>query len=98
MNKKLGTFILFLLLSSTAVAEYRVYQYYVRAKDPMPQDKDAYLVTSSLNPTSYIRYHGGDQSIEIELLRSWMCKGHTGEFKKYCSAPYDSISAPNIAN
>lgn len=92
MYKVLATFISLLILSSTAMAEYRVYQYYVRAKAPMPQDKDAYLVTSTLNPTSYVSYHGGNESIEIELLRSWMCKGHTGETQKYCSAPYESIS------
>lgn len=91
MKKLMTTAILSLMVTSAAVAEYRVYQYYVRAKEPLPQDKDAYLVTSTLNPTSYVSYHGGNESIEVELLRSWMCKGHTGESQQFCDAPFDSV-------
>lgn len=87
--KKAIAILLLLICANSAIAEYRVYQYYVRAKYPMPQDGDAYIVTSSLSPTSYLSYHGGEESIDIEMLRTWMCKGYTGNGQKFCDAPYD---------
>lgn len=76
MKKKIFTFIV-LSSSSLAFAEYRVYQYYVRSKiqNITPQTTD--LVTSTLNPLAYIAYHGGSESIEVNLLRSWQCMGNT---------------------
>ena len=69
-------------------SEYRVYQYYVKPKYNLPQDLGPYLVTSTLDPVSYVSYHGGNSSIEVNLLRTWMCKGYTGN-KKYCRAPLE---------
>lgn len=81
-----------LLLSSTlAFAEYRVYQYYVKAKNSFKKDPSAYLVTSSLDPTSYISYHGGAQSIEIDLVNTWVCKGNTSK-KELCNSPFTEMA------
>ena len=83
------------LLSSLSVhSEYRVYQYFVKSKFNMPRDKEGHLVTSTLDPVSYIAYHGGQQSIEIDLLRSWTCKGHTGDFRNLCNSPLNKYKKP----
>ena len=89
--KKL-TFIclVFLFCTSNAHCEYRVYQYFVKSKFKLPYDSEAYLVTSSLDPVSYISYHGGQDSIKINLLRTWMCKGNTSK-NKYCDPPAKKI-------
>ena len=65
------------LLSSPVFGEYRVYQYYVRSKVQNINPPKAELVTSTLNPTSYAAYHGGKLSVEVSLLRSWVCMGNT---------------------
>lgn len=65
--------------SSQAFCEYRVYQYYVRTKLQNITNVPAELVTSTLNPLSYIAYHGGKESIEVNLLRSWQCMGDTSK-------------------
>ncbi|WP_185902993.1 hypothetical protein [Bacteriovorax stolpii] len=83
--KKRGSIILLLaLLSSQAFGEYRVYQYYVRSKLKNINPTNAQLVTSTMNPTAYAVYHGGKDSIEVSLLRSWVCMGDTSK-KSICS-------------
>ncbi|MBF0315059.1 MAG: hypothetical protein HQK52_16670 [Oligoflexia bacterium] len=87
-------------MSFTACAEYRVYQYYVTPVDysnvsNLPQKPSITttvptIVTTSLDPVSYLAYHGGNSSINIQLLRSWMCPGFTSE-KRYCDSPYKQI-------
>ena len=84
------------LVPTQAEAEYRVYQYFVKSKFNLPQDKEGHLVTSTLDPVSYIANHGGRQSIEIDLLRTWICKGHTGYFKKFCESPLDKLKKTKI--
>lgn len=74
------------LIISNAHAEYRVYQYYVRSKVQNLNPTTPTLVTSNLDPKSYIAYHGGRDSIEISLLRSWLCFGNTAK------SPYCTIS------
>lgn len=77
--------ILTLLLYSSAIfAEYRVYQYYVRPKVQNLTNVGAELVTSTLNPVSYVAYHGGNSTVEVNLLRSWQCMGDTSE-KPICT-------------
>ncbi len=85
--KILSAAILFLLCLPLH-AEYRVYQYYVKAKYPMSQDQQSYLTTSTLDPVSYMAYHGGSNSIEVDLLRSWICLGNTAK-EQFCPAPLD---------
>lgn len=67
------------LYSFSAMAEYRVYQYYVRPKIKNLTVTSAELVTSTLNPIAYVAYNGGRESIEVNLLRSWLCMGNTSK-------------------
>lgn len=82
-----------LLVTSIASAEYRVYQYYVKSKYNFIQDNPAYLVTSSLDPVSYVAYHGGEEAIETSLVRTWMCPGDTSGRKEFCDSPYQQTLA-----
>ena len=79
MKKALAVLLFTLFFSSQAFSEYRVYQYYVRSKVQNLTKVDAELVTSTLNPVAYIAYHGGSDSIEVNLLRSWQCMGDTSK-------------------
>ncbi len=76
-----------LLINTSAIAQYRVYQYYVSSKLKLPTDTKSYLVTSTLDPVSYISYHGGAHSIKVDLLRTWKCQGHTGGNQPLCDSP-----------
>lgn len=77
---KTSLFIIFLSLNAnTALSEYRVYQYYVRSKTQNINPSSANIVTSTLNPISYAAYNGGNLSIEVNLLRSWLCYGDTSK-------------------
>lgn len=76
---------LFILLNTQQVfSEYRVYQYYVRPKILNLTIVSAELVTSTLDPISYVAYHGGEESVEVNLLRSWQCMGNTSK-AQFCS-------------
>jgi hypothetical protein len=77
MNTALLTLTLSTLLCTNTYAEYRVYQYYVRPKVQNINPSKAELVTSTLNPRAYAAYHGGSLSIDLTLMRSWMCMGDT---------------------
>ncbi len=81
-----------------AFGEYRVYQYYVRSKiqNITPQTTD--LVTSTLNPTTYIAYHGGNESIEVNLLRSWQCMGNTSNLPVCSISEGKELSGPTPAS
>lgn len=83
-----------MLLTSYAQAEYRAYQYIVQSNDPYAlatKSKPQYIV-STLNPQMYQSYHGG-RSVKIDLLRTWICPGYTGQRLKVCSHPYDKEGA-----
>lgn len=91
MIKKL-TFIFIGLISATAFAEYRVYQYVIKNNISTAQDQpNSHMVTSTLNPVAYQAYYGGMRNLTIDLLRTWICPGHTGHQKKLCPSPYDTI-------
>lgn len=77
MMKCALTLLLLLTVISPAFGEYRVYQYYVKSKVTGINYPNAQIVTSTLNPVSYAAYNGGGNSVEINLLRSWMCMGNT---------------------
>jgi hypothetical protein len=76
----------FLFIMVSAQAEYRVYQYYIKSRHPSSIDQEPYLVTSTLTPQAYLAYHGGAASLQIDLLRTWPCYGHTA-FKETCNPP-----------
>lgn len=82
--KKAGFILLLALSSTSAMAEYRVYQYYVRQKIQNINSPGAQLVTSTMDPRTYVAYHGGKLSVEVNLLRSWMCMGNTSK-KSVCT-------------
>lgn len=78
--RKFQIFIILTFLSCPqAFGEYRVYQYYVRSKIQNLMPIEAELVTSTLNPIAYTAYHGGSESVEVNLLRSWQCMGNTSK-------------------
>jgi hypothetical protein len=87
-KKILQVFIFFFSLS--VHAEYRVYQYIVKTDDPfaVATKAKAQYIVSTLNPQMYQSYHGG-KLITIEMLRTWMCPGYTGQAKRVCGHPYD---------
>lgn len=72
------------LVATPVFGEYRVYQYYVRSKVQNINPPNAQVVTSTLNPISYAAYNGGKLSVEVNLLRSWVCMGNTSH-KDVCS-------------
>lgn len=82
--KKAALLILTSLVTTPVFGEYRVYQYYVRSKTQNINPSNAQVVTSTLNPTSYAAYNGGKLSIEVNLLRSWVCMGNTSH-QQVCS-------------
>ena len=84
MIKKIVLLIILSLFVFPVFGEYRVYQYYVRTKVDNITPGNATLVTSTLNPTSYAAYHGGKLSLEVNLLRSWVCMGDTSK-QSVCS-------------
>jgi len=78
-----------LFFSLPLMAEYRVYQYYVTPTLSSPKDNTNYLVTSTLDPVTYVSYHGGTGSIKVDLLRTWTCEGYTGGQHEYCDSPME---------
>ena len=82
---------LFMLYISRSHAEFRAYQYYVTQTLPKAQDPNAHLVVSALDPISYVAFHGGEEAIQVELLRTWICPGHTGGHKEICASPYQKV-------
>ncbi|MBL7665715.1 MAG: hypothetical protein JNM93_11330 [Bacteriovoracaceae bacterium] len=81
-------FFISILVSMTAHAEYRVYQYLIKNRDSV-QDRDViYKEVSTLNPVAYVAYNGGSEAISVDLIRTWICPGYTGGKKEYCSSPY----------
>jgi hypothetical protein len=79
-----------LVLPTTAVAEYRAYQYIVKTNDPyaVATQAEAQYIVSTLSPQMYKSYHGGS-FINVDLLRTWICPGYTGKGQKICDHPYD---------
>jgi predicted PP-loop superfamily ATPase len=78
-NRVIILFIFSILLIEKSFAEYRVYQYYVKNKIKNVVNLPSELVTSTLDPKSYVAYSGGRDSIEVKLLRSWLCFGDTSK-------------------
>ena len=82
------TIIITMIINSNTVhAEYRVYQYYVKSTFASPKDGSNYLVTSTLDPVTYVTYHGGANSLKVDLLRTWTCEGYTGKQNQVCDSP-----------
>ncbi|MBL6990096.1 MAG: hypothetical protein ISR65_09975 [Bacteriovoracaceae bacterium] len=85
--------IIIILYAPLTFAEYRAYQYYVRSKLNLVKKSRPFLIVSTLDPVTYLAYHGGSESIDIDLLRTWVCAGYTGK-QKICKSPYKSFNLP----
>jgi hypothetical protein len=87
---RMGLLITTLMLSGSAFAEYRAYQYLVKTTDPYATatKADSRYIVSSMNPENYRRFHGGSL-VTIDLLRTWICPGYTGRGTTPCDHPYD---------
>lgn len=59
----------------------------------MKDSPNGHLVTSTLDPVSYIAYNGGQELLAVDLLRTWICPGYTGGAKQTCKSPYEKIPA-----
>ncbi len=77
-----------ILFIFSVFAEYRVFQYYVKKHPPSQKDPYAYLTLSTLDPVSFVSYHGGSTFVKVELMRTWMCPGYTGH-NYFCKSPYE---------
>lgn len=78
-----------IIASSATFAEYRAYQYLV--VDKISKDKSSNsIIVSSLDPVTYISYNGGSNLVNVDLLRTWICPGHTGK-KEVCPSPYSEL-------
>lgn len=76
-------FFLTLLFSgqiTPTLAEYRIYQYWVKS----PDREKGELITSSLDPRAYIAYYGKGPGTTISLMRSWICYGDTSGHQSPC--------------
>ena len=89
MTKHICAFSIFVFALS-AHAEYRAYQYLVKSNDPyaVATRAEAQYIVSTLNPQMYQSYHGGSR-VSVDLLRTWICPGYTGQRKAICDHPYD---------
>lgn len=80
--------LLALLLTLPCYAEYRAYQYVVKNKVNIENQRpNNVIITSTLDPIGYLAYHGGGLLIEVELLRTWICPGNTAG-QDICPSPY----------
>jgi hypothetical protein len=79
-----------LFCSFSALAEYRAYQYLVKSSDAyaVATKAQAQYIVSTLNPQMFQSYHGGS-SVSVDLLRTWICPGYTGQRRETCDHPYD---------
>ncbi len=64
----------------SSLAEYRIYQYWIKS----PDREKGELITSSLDPRAYIAYYGKGPGTTISLMRSWICYGDTSGHQSPC--------------
>lgn len=74
------------ITASTALAEYRSYQYVLNNNNP--DKKTPTILTTSLHPQAMSRYYGISKQ-NLYLLRTWICPGNTAG-KKTCLPPYQA--------
>jgi hypothetical protein len=84
--------LLLLVYSVSALAEYRVYQYIIKNNTNHIDSPKSNLVTSTLDPLSYQAYNGGSRLVSVDLLRTWICAGNTGQRKETCDSPYKKLT------
>jgi hypothetical protein len=77
---------------TTAHAEYRVYEYLVTNKNITNGGPRSSVKLSSYPITTFYSVNGGRKSIDVSLLRTWVCPGDTSQFQQYCKSPLQRIS------
>ncbi len=50
---------------------------------------------STLDPIGYQAYHGGEKSLDLTLLRTWICRGNTA-YSQTCGPPQKIQEKPRI--
>ena len=78
---------------NSAFAEYRAYQYIVNNEVKVQDSPNGHFVVSTLDPVSFLAYNGGSVLINVDLLRTWICPGHTGYNNSICDSPYGKVPA-----
>jgi hypothetical protein len=73
------------LLPYVVRAEYRAFQYLIKS------DTFTNTITSARSPQAFKAYHGGPSNLEVNLLKTWICPGYTGQFKPICPSPESQI-------
>ena len=54
---------------------------------PSLAPEKSHLVSSTLDPVSFIALNGGNALSKVSLLRTWKCLGYTGGMKPLCPSP-----------
>lgn len=75
---------------SIAFAEVRVFQYLVLNNVSSTPEPSNQLMTTTLNPTAFVAYHGGEEVVSVDLLRTWMCYGNTSG-QDLCPPPMSKL-------
>ena len=73
----------------SANAEYRVYEYLTVSKGSLSSTSSGKIIQTHLPPQAYLAYYGSRQVQSVELLRTWMCPGYTGQLLPPCLHPLD---------
>lgn len=90
---KIATFLYLLTeVIGPSHAEYRVYQYLVTNTNELLNGEKSFIRTTTLDPVSFISYHGGRTSIKLDMLRTWICPGYTGNYQPTCPSPYGQMT------
>lgn len=84
-------FLVFLVLSVTALAEYRVFTLHIID----PQTQATRQVETTLDPDQYKSLYPLKRGEEISYIETWWCRGRTDFFKAHCDNPRLKLSAPS---
>ncbi|MGE0764518.1 MAG: hypothetical protein AB7N80_14680 [Bdellovibrionales bacterium] len=87
-------FTLFILLTTTAQAEYRAYELNIRN----PETGSERRAISTLDHLQYSSYYPIKTGEVVEYVTSWRCYGRTGSFRKTCPNPKAEGMAAPTAN
>jgi hypothetical protein len=93
--KSVGVFALFLLISASAWAEYRVFLLKItKAPAASGQPEQIRYVESTLDPEQYPRYYTVYPDETVSYEETWRCFGNTSYNKPFCPNPTIDRRAP----
>lgn len=107
---KLAILILTIHISTSALAEYRVFLLKISNK-PAPKPAppttvpaeaqqpppDSRLVESTLDHLQYRSYFSIPSDEAVTYVTSWKCRGRTDEFKPYCPNPKAAAQSAGVS-